>query len=278
MTDTIISLTSIPPRIERIGSVVESLLRQTARIDAVILWVPRTYRRPEYKDYTVPKLPSGIEVRYCDFDYGPATKILPAARSFGGEDVRIIYCDDDEIYEPGWAETLIRSGDEYPDDCVAINGLLVAATDHADFVRSWRFRALNIVTLEFYRLYYRSRNENARPGIGPVDIAQGFGGVMVRPHFFGPEAYEIPDILWTVDDIWLSGHMASRGVTIRRVANRRMCEKAEAAFVDDLTSYAYKGNDRIAAEFACVEWGAVRIIETPGWGKLNLNRSVAYDE
>jgi len=25
-------------------------------------------------------------------------------------------------------------------------------------------------------------------------------------------------------------------------------------------------------------WGAVRIIETPGWGKLNLNRSVAYDE
>jgi len=27
-----------------------------------------------------------------------------------------------------------------------------------------------------------------------------------------------------------------------------------------------------------IDWGAVRIIETPGWGKLNLNRSVAYDE
>ena len=27
-----------------------------------------------------------------------------------------------------------------------------------------------------------------------------------------------------------------------------------------------------------VPWGAARIIETPGWGKLNLNRSVGYDE
>jgi hypothetical protein len=25
-------------------------------------------------------------------------------------------------------------------------------------------------------------------------------------------------------------------------------------------------------------WGAARIIETPGWGKLNRNRSVRHDE
>jgi hypothetical protein len=25
-------------------------------------------------------------------------------------------------------------------------------------------------------------------------------------------------------------------------------------------------------------WGAARIIETPGWGKLNLNRSVTHEE
>jgi hypothetical protein len=33
-----------------------------------------------------------------------------------------------------------------------------------------------------------------------------------------------------------------------------MCEKAEVAVVDDLSSYSYKGSDRIAAEFACVEY------------------------
>jgi hypothetical protein len=30
---------------------------------------------------------------------------------------------------------------------------------------------------------------------------------------------------------------------------------------------------------ACADaWGAARIIETPGWGNLNLNRSVTHEE
>ena len=37
MPETIISLTSIPPRLARIGPTLKSLLQQDARIDGVIL-------------------------------------------------------------------------------------------------------------------------------------------------------------------------------------------------------------------------------------------------
>jgi hypothetical protein len=90
--------------------------------------------------------------------------------------------------------------------------------------------------------------------VGPVDICQGFGGTLVRPDFFGPEVFDIPDLLWTVDDIWLSGHLATRGVTIRQVSPRKMCEKTEMASVDALTHYEHDNHDRIAADLACVEY------------------------
>lgn len=253
MTGNIISLTSIPSRIGGIGPVVESLRSQTARIDAIILWVPRTYRRVEFRDHIFPKPPRGIEIRYCDVDYGPATKVLPAAKAFADEDVRIIYCDDDEIYQPDWAQTLVSASEKYPDDCVAINGLCASSIDHEFFSRSWQFRTLNIATFDLYRQFYRRRQPWKRPGIGPVDICQGFGGVLVRPKFFGPEVYEIPDVLWTVDDIWLSGHLATRGVTIRRVSDRKKCEKSNLAGVDDLTSHTYNSIGRIKADHMCVE-------------------------
>jgi len=254
VTGTIISFTSIPSRIGRLGPVVESLRNQTAKIDSIILWVPRNYRRAEFKNYTLPRPPGGVEICYCDVDYGPATKILPAAKAFANEDVRIIYCDDDEIYEPDWAQTLVSASEEYPDDCVAINGLLAASVDHEVFSRSWRFRALSLSTIGLYRRSYRRRAPWRRPGIGPVDICQGFGGVLVRPKFFEPEVYEIPDVLWTVDDIWLSGHMVSNGITIRRVSDRKKCTKSELAGIDDLTSRSQKGIDRIKADHMCVAY------------------------
>ena len=254
MTDTVITLTTIPPRMDRIERTIESLLAQTAKISAIQVWVPRSYRRPEFGNYTLPKLPVGVELRICETDLGPATKVLPAAASLAGEDVRIIYCDDDEYYAPDWAEVLIRNSEIYPDACVAIAGLNIASITHEWFKRSWKFRLLKIATLDFYRAHYRQQNAGARPGIGPVDICQGFGGVIVKPGFFGQAAQDIPDVLWTVDDIWLSGQLALNGIAIRKVSEQKMCEKTELASVADLTSYNYQGHGRVKADYMCVEY------------------------
>ena len=49
---------------------------------------------------------------------------------------------------------------------------------------------------------------------GYVDILEGFAGGLVRPDMFGPEDAIIPDRLWAVDDIWLSGMLARKGLGI----------------------------------------------------------------
>jgi hypothetical protein len=49
---------------------------------------------------------------------------------------------------------------------------------------------------------------------GYVDILQGLGGAVVRPEFFDDAAYDIPEVIWAVDDVWLSGILAKNGVPI----------------------------------------------------------------
>lgn len=253
MSATVISLTSIPPRLHKLGQSLECLRNQTACIDAIILWLPKRYRRPEFRDSTVPSLPSFVDVRYCDEDFGPATKILPAVQEFSGQDVRIIYCDDDELYSREWAETLVTAGDRHPHACVTVAGLRLESIDYEYFIRSRRCMAYNVLTLGLFRRYHQRTRRPARPRTGPVDICQGFGGVLVRPHFFGPEVFDIPDVLWLVDDVWLSGHLAFRGVPIHRIAERKLCHKSELAAVSDLTSYTFQGHDRITADWLCVQ-------------------------
>ena len=46
---------------------------------------------------------------------------------------------------------------------------------------------------------------------GYVDIAMGVGGVSVRADFFDDICFEIPEILWPDDDIWLSGNFIRQG-------------------------------------------------------------------
>ena len=49
---------------------------------------------------------------------------------------------------------------------------------------------------------------------GYADVFEGRGGVLVRPGFFGPEVFDVPDAAWAVDDVWLSACVAKTGVPI----------------------------------------------------------------
>ena len=46
---------------------------------------------------------------------------------------------------------------------------------------------------------------------GYVDIAEGWAGICVKPSWFGPDFMKIPVEVRYVDDIWISGYLASRG-------------------------------------------------------------------
>lgn len=258
MALNLISLTTIPPRMSMIGPTLESLLRQTARVDSIILWIPDRYRRPDFRDFELPELPEGVELRRCPIDYGPATKILPCAEAFRGEDVNILYCDDDRIYHPDWAANLLGNSELHPGECIAEAGEVVELAVRRAFKASSAYRTLRVLTLGMFGYFFRRKNRRLDPGSGRIDICHGYGGVLVRPEFFSDAAFDIPDVLWTVDDVWLSGHLAVKRIPIRKVARNVSSDKTEVADVNALIDFVSDSHGRYAANLACIRYFQTR--------------------
>jgi hypothetical protein len=90
VTRYVISLSAIPPRFAHLGPVLDSLLRQRPRAEAVLLYIPKSYRRfPEW-DGALPDVPEGVEIRRVEEDLGPATKLCLRFGSL--KDRRLISC------------------------------------------------------------------------------------------------------------------------------------------------------------------------------------------
>ncbi|MRU14859.1 hypothetical protein FDP25_05370 [Roseovarius sp. A21] len=216
-----ISLTSIPPRFARIGPVLSALLAQRPAPVAVYLCLPRSYRRFP-GPVTPPALPSGVELLWSGADLGPAGKALISARHLRGQVDRLIYCDDDWLYPPGWAAALLA--------------------DAGDGVAS---------TGQGFSVKRLTRQSHAKPGF--TDIAQGFSGVCIDPAWLSGAEMEPPEAAWPVDDIWLSGQLARHGVAVQEVAQARA--SIRPAFQDRyaLQNAHIAGQNRHEANMACIE-------------------------
>lgn len=232
----IISLTSIPPRFHLLFRALDSLKRQRAKIDAIELWVPETYKR--FPDFEVSNIivPDGVVLRRCKEDIGPATKVLPAAMEHRAKKVRIIYCDDDKEFHPSWADSFLEAEKGYlskGEKNFALAAVGVCIDRYKDAHSKIRFKdrpkrqsPATDYKYRFEKILYqvhkglglssRSRPVRTRwfSSEGRVDVMEGYGGVLVRPEFFLPQDLEIPDPIWRVDDIWLSGLLASRNIPI----------------------------------------------------------------
>ena len=256
---TIVTLSSIPPRFGLIAPTLRSLLAQKQPVQAIHLYIPRTYRRFPDWDGSLPEVPEGVSIRRCDEDLGPATKVLPATRDYEGQDVDILFCDDDKIYDPGWHGRLKRARAAHPQCCIVEAG--ESLPDISDTARSGdrlprakRFTKKNLA----YRLW-RLRTlfkKKATPYTrsGYVDVLGGYGGAMVRPDWFSAEAWKIPEVLWMVDDPWLSGHLERRGVPIWLAAKARKLEDTSAGSVDALLNLVAMDHDRVKADIAAIEY------------------------
>lgn len=100
-----ISLTSVPPRFAGLGPVLESLVAQGA--DDVVLTLPWRYDRFPDWDGTLPPIPRGVRV-FRESDEGAATKFTAPARRWPRD--RVVICDDDCLYGPGWLDGFREPG------------------------------------------------------------------------------------------------------------------------------------------------------------------------
>jgi hypothetical protein len=227
----VVSLTTIPPRFARIGPTLAALVAQRALIDEIRLMIPRAYRR--FPDYAgeLPEVPAAVTIHRPEVDLGPATKVLFTARDLRGQgDVQILFCDDDRLYAPDWAGSLADLQLRRPAEAVALAGWEIERTGEAalparpqprhrrrnrrwDWDYRWR-RIRQQWALGTLRPTRRKPPRRLIDRAGYADVFEGFGGVVVRPDFFDETAFQIPPVVWTVDDVWLSGMLARRGIPI----------------------------------------------------------------
>lgn len=267
----VITLSTIPPRFDRIGPALQGLLAQRARPEAIELYIPRSYRRYPAWGGGLPAVPDGVSIVRVDEDLGPGTKVLPAARAWRGQGVELVYLDDDRIYGRDLTRRLAKLRRAHP--AAAICGAaLCLRTEYGYDVPPTPTPRMVPARCTFWTLDHQWRRlarvlrrsvTGRRPGrvipkliarSGYADIAEGQGAVLVRPEVFDDAAYVIPPVLWAVDDIWLSGVMARRGVPIW--ADRGLYHRVtvqDASGTDPLYRAVIEGADRHAANRACID-------------------------
>jgi len=249
----IISLSSIPPRFPYLMPTLESLLAQDS-VDEVRLYIPKNYRRfPKYQG-ELPPVPDGVKICRIEDDLGPATKILPAIKDFHGKDVQILFCDDDLIYHKNWAKKLFDIQSKRPNEAVATYGRPInrelQGTGYA--IKKLYPKYMNMkwdIPYRIKRLFSKISNAEQplwRPIIrsGYVDILFGVGGVVVKPHFFDDEAFNIPDEAWAVDDVWLSGQLERNNIPIYCQSRLPFAKSNNEADRDSLLDSDFLGFER----------------------------------
>ena len=263
-----ISLSTIPPRMGALGPVLSALRSALRAGDTLSVYLPRRYRRFGDMGEVPADLHALATFVWVDEDLGPATKILPSAKQHSGQDCLLVYCDDDRVPEPDWLDSLRAEAAAYPDRVLVASGMeLSAYLPSYDPPAKERPRAR--VARKYAGPYLRKRlghllrqaihrQRLIRPArclyqtSGYVDIAQGLGGVAVRPHFFDETFFDIPDLAFPVDDIWLSANYARRGLGIwashRVKVPREYYTSDESALVDS----EFSGLSRAQSDLAVI--------------------------
>lgn len=261
----VVTLTSIPPRFANLPRKIASLMRQTVPPDSIELYLPRSYRRFPGPRPRLPRLPAPVRIIDVDDDLGPATKVLPASHHWHGENIDLLLCDDDRPEDPGWVARFASARRHRPDDIVCESGWLVDtlisgprhATDQPrvqvspQLGKTLGYHVQRLLTLRLY-----TPKTRVYPQSGYADVFAGVYGAMMAPGVFQhPEAWNIPDILWTVDDVWLSGMARKNGTRIwvnsvaRPVPRDRYFDRIAA-----LKHHVEGGFDREGANRLCVQY------------------------
>ena len=196
----IVSLSTVPDRINNLSPTIQSLLKQTRPPDEIVLAIPEFSIR-EQRPYVVPKYISRlprVRVLRCAEDWGPATKFIGAIQdelAAGRQNSLIMVVDDDRLYPRDAIETYLYYNGQLPDAALCFRGAAMPSTldwDDAKMIRASELREPR-----------------------PVAVITGCGSYLIQPRFFDESlwTYSVaPQVAFDIDDIWISGWLSRRDV------------------------------------------------------------------
>jgi len=112
MPSYVVSLTTIPSRLEDIGQTIRSLEMQVVKPQKIILNIPEKYNRFKETVQTLPDFITNNPLVYVNKireDYGPATKMLGILELDLKPSTVVLICDDDVNLYPHWSLVLLSS-------------------------------------------------------------------------------------------------------------------------------------------------------------------------
>lgn len=122
----IASLTTLPSRINSIKPVLQSLINQTRKLDAIYLNIP--YKTLKGSTYTIPPFireiskQQQIKILRCK-DYGPSTKLIPTInKRIISRNTYILTFDDDNIVDKDVVKIFSYKIRQYPDSALSFSG------------------------------------------------------------------------------------------------------------------------------------------------------------
>ena len=196
----IVSLSTLPDRIWNLRPTLECLLTQTRPPDEIVLAIPLHSLRQD-RAYEIPEWLAdlqGVRLLQSDRDWGPATKFIPAIRdelAAGRAETLIMVVDDDRIYPRDAIESYLHFAAQLPDAALCFRG--------AAMPRSLDWHDAKMV--------HGNRLREPRG----VAVITGCGSYLLKPGFFDERLWDYsvaPAAAFYMDDIWISGWLARRGV------------------------------------------------------------------
>jgi hypothetical protein len=208
-----ISMTSTPPRFEKLPEVVKYLKAQTVPFEKILLHIPKEYKRFP-GEYTLPDSilnDEKIYVNYVDVDLGPITKVLPVKDLDFVNNADLIFSVDDDIaYSPNTLKRFIL-----------------------EFQKEEREYAITGCGLKIERFKARRNSERI------VSLLQGFSGCLYRKvHFKNFSDQYLTAILnnhecFVSDDIVISGWLKEQNIKIKGLNNSKDLKTLDYGFNQD---------------------------------------------
>ena len=190
----VVTMTTIPSRLAAIAPTIRSLIDQDHPPVKIVLAIPDHSERENcgYDEAILAALPDCVSILRCQ-DLGPATKLLPALKAFPNQVLVVV--DDDVIYPRDFLKTLWHAHEAHPETVLA-------------------YRGVNLCDgVAFSDLRHQFATSVLEPT--PIDIVFGTWGYLVPPDALDDHVHDFtgyPTQARWVDDVWISGHLAKRGV------------------------------------------------------------------
>lgn len=232
----IVSLTSYPPRIDRVHRVVESLYQQTVQADAIILYLsleefPRAEDDlPDQLRVLIGK--KGFKIEWVEDNLKSHKKYYYALQKY--RDDTVITVDDDTVYAESMISDLVRGCRRFPHAISARRARIVLKCGHG---------------LEGYRKWDGNLEEYA--DIPRMDLcAIGVGGICYPPGAGSENWFRKEDILAIAgkqDDLWLKYNEIMNYMPVVYVPPSQKDIQVDGAKENGLFGFNINGgNDRCA--------------------------------